>query len=72
MYVLSITLNTLNDINTVYLILKNNGFDVSKEEFEKDLKEEILSNRFQYTNKIGNTIEIEMTLDFRWMYLTSK
>lgn len=72
MYVLSTTLNTLNDVNTVYLILKNNGFNVSKEEFEEDLKEEILSNRFQYTNKMGNTIEIEITLDFRWTYLTSK
>lgn len=74
MYVLSTTLNTLNDINTIYLILRNNGFNVSKEELKEDIDEEIRRNNymFHYVDKLRNVIEIRITPNFRLVYLSVK
>lgn len=74
MYVLSTTLNTLNDINTIYLILRNNGFNVSKEELKEDIDEEIRRNdyMFYYVDKLRNVVEIRITPNFRLVYLSVK
>ena len=74
MYVLTTTLNTLNDINTIYLILRNNGFNVSKEELKEDIDEEIRRNdyMFYYVDKLRNVVEIRITPNFRLVYLSVK
>ena len=74
MYVLSTTLNTLNDINTIYLILRNNGFNVSKEELKEDIDEEIRRNdyMFYYVDKLRNVVEIRITPNFSLVYLSVK
>lgn len=74
MYVLTTTLNTLNDINTIYLILKSNGFNVSKEELKEDIDDEIRHNSymFQYVDKLRNVVEIIITTHFRLVYSSIK
>lgn len=74
MYVLTTTLNTLNDINTIYLILRSNGFSVSKEELKEDIDEEIHHNSymFHYVDKLKNVVEIIITPHFRLIYSSIK